>query len=322
MQEVTASTMRAPILVAPAAFGGTLRAPQVAAALARGVEAGGWPIDPCPVADGGRGLLEVLLPALGGETAAVSVDDREIGIGLIEDGGTALVELHAALDASAGGPDASSAAVGELLLAADATGAEVVIAGVGDLVTGDGGAGAVETIAAGGGLRARLVLLCDVRTPVERVAEALAGAGELQRSAADALGAQLDALAGRLPRDPRGVAYGGAGGGLAGALWAACDARLEGGAQFVLEQLEFDARMRAARAVIVGEGRLDLGTLAGKAPGEIATRARQSGVPCFAAVGSRTLDAFGARILDLQAVIEASDEDALEAAGRRLATLV
>ena len=166
------------------------------------------------------------------------------------------------------------------------------------------------------------MLLCDVRTSVERVAEALAGAGELERAAAGQLGARLEALASRLPRDPRGVAYGGAGGGLAGALWAACGARLEGGAPFVLEQLDFDARMRAARAVIVGEGRLDLGTLAGKAPGEIATRARQTGVPCFAAVGARTLDAFGARILDLQTVLEAGDEDALEAAGRRLATLV
>lgn len=318
MLEVTASTTRAPILVAPAAFGGTLRAPQAAAALARGFEAGGWPVDPCPVADGGSGLLEVLLPALGGETGAVSVAGHPVGIGLIEDGGTALVELHAVC-AAAGG---SSAPAGELLLAADAAGAEVVIAGVGDLVAADGGAGAVEAIASSGGLRARLVVLCDVRTPVERVAEALAGAGELERGAAERLGTRLEALATRLPRDPRGVAYGGAGGGLAGALWAACDARLEGGAAFVLSQLDFDARMLAARAVIVGEGRLDLGTLAGKAPGEIATRARQAGVPCFAAVGARTLDAFGARILDLQAVLEAGDEDALEAAGRRLATLV
>ncbi len=318
---MTASTTRAPILVAPAPFDGTLRAPQVAAALARGLEAGGWPVDPCPVADGGGGLLEVLLPALGGETASVTVGGRAIGIGLIEDGGTALVELRAALDATADA-ETSSAPVGELLLAADATGAAVVLAGAGDLIASDGGAGAVEAIVAGGGLRARLVLLCDVRTSVERVAEALAGAGELERAAAEQLGARLEALANRLPRDPRGVAYGGAGGGLAGALWAACGARLEGGAPFVLEQLDFDARMRAAHAVIVGEGRLDLGTLAGKAPGEIATRARQTGVPCFAAVGARTLDAFGARILDLQTVLEAGDEDALEAAGRRLATLV
>src|SRR5215207_8860825 len=164
MLEVTASTTRAPILVAPAAFGETLRAPQVAAALARGFEAGGWPVDPCPVADGGRGMLEVLLPALGGETSAVDVAGRAIGIGLIEEGGTALVELRAA---GASDDDGSSAAVGELLLAADATGAEVVIAGAGDLVTTDGGAGAVEAISAGGGLRARLVVLCDVRTTVE-----------------------------------------------------------------------------------------------------------------------------------------------------------
>jgi glycerate 2-kinase len=317
MTASSASTVRAPILLAPAAFGGTLRAPQVTAALARGLEAGGWPVDPCPVADGGAGTLEVLLPALGGETAAVSVDGREVGIGLVEDGGTALVELRA-IDGALG----SSAPLGELLLAADATGAEVVVAGTGDLIAMDGGAGAVEAIAAGGGLRARLVLLCDVRTTVERVAEALVGAGKLERADADRLGARMDELAPGLPRDPRGIVYGGAGGGLAGALWAACDARLEGGASFVLEQLDFDARMRAARAVIVGEGRLDLGTLAGKAPGEIATRARQAGVPCFAAVGSRTLDAFGGRILDLQAVLEAGDEAALEAAGRRLATLV
>ncbi|HXE45120.1 MAG TPA: glycerate kinase [Conexibacter sp.] len=331
---MSASTVRAPLLVAPAAFVGTLRAPEVAAALARGLEAGGWPVDPCPVADGGAGTLEALLPALGGETATVSVSGRDVGIGLVEGGRTAVVELRAATDRPGGDAVAtgdaaaldqaggSSAAIGELLLAADATGADLILAGAGDLVAPDGGAGAVETIGAGGGLRARLVVLCDVRTSVERVAEALAGAGELERERAKALGARLDALARRLPRDPRGVAHSGAGGGLAGALWATCDARLEGGAPFVLEQLDFDARMRGARAVIVGEGRLDLGTLAGKAPGEIATRARQSGVPCFAAVGARTLDAFGARILDLQAVLEAGDAGALETAGRRLATLV
>src|SRR3954454_9579957 len=101
MTASSASASRAPILVAPAAFGGTLRAPQVAAALARGLEAGGWPVDPCPVSDGGAGTLEVLLPVLAGETAAVSVAGRDFGIGLIEDCGTALVELRAALQPAA-----------------------------------------------------------------------------------------------------------------------------------------------------------------------------------------------------------------------------
>ena len=44
--------------------------------------------------------------------------------------------------------------------------------------------------------------------------------------------------------------------------------RREPGAAFVLDALGFDDRMRASRAVVVGEGRLDRTTLAGKAAGE------------------------------------------------------
>jgi len=77
-----------------------------------------------------------------------------------------------------------------------------------------------------------------------------------------------------------------------------------------------------ARAVVTGEGKLDLQSLAGKLVSEIATRARQSGVPCHAIVGTRELDSFGARILDLQAVLEASTTTQIEAAARRLAELV
>jgi glycerate kinase len=89
----------------------------------------------------------------------------------------------------------------------------------------------------------------------------------------------------------------------------------------VLDTVGFDARMRAARAVVTGEGKLDQQSLAGKLISEIATRARQAGVPCHAIVGRRELDAFGARVLDLQAVLEASTLAELEAAGRRLAEL-
>ncbi|HEY4281400.1 MAG TPA: glycerate kinase [Conexibacter sp.] len=279
--------MPAPLLVAPAPFKGTLRAPQVAAALGRGLEAGGWEVDLCPIADGGAGTLEVLLPALAGETGAVSVGGREVGIGLIEGGGTAVVELCSVVGGGSGaaGAAGSSSAAGELILAAAETGAEVILVGAGDVRFGDGGAGAVAAIAAAGGIAAKLDVLCDVRT---------AGAGR---------------------------AWGGSGGGIAGALARDCGAQLEPGAAFVLEQLGVEQRMLAARAVIVGEGLLDLSTLSGKAPGELATRARQSGVPCFAVVGARTLEPFGGRILDLQAVLEAGDLDALEQAGRELARL-
>lgn len=85
---------------------------------------------------------------------------------------------------------------------------------------------------------------------------------------------------------------------------------------------DFDRRMRDALAVVTGERLLDQSSLAGKLISEVATRARQAGVPCHAIVGRRKLDSFGARVLDLQAILEASTADELEAAGRRLAELI
>jgi glycerate kinase len=90
----------------------------------------------------------------------------------------------------------------------------------------------------------------------------------------------------------------------------------------VLDAISFDARMRAARAVVTGEGRLDSQSLAGKAVSEVATRSRQAGVPCHAIVGSRGLDSFGARVLDLGIVLEAGTEAQFERAGRELAGLL
>jgi glycerate kinase len=114
----------------------------------------------------------------------------------------------------------------------------------------------------------------------------------------------------------------GAAGGLSGGLWAEFGAELVAGSAFVLDAVGFDRRMLAARAVITGEGRLDVQSLAGKLVSEVATRARQSGVPCYAVVGQDQLDSFGARILDLQLVLEAGSKRKLAAAGERLAKVV
>ena len=80
--------------------------------------------------------------------------------------------------------------------------------------------------------------------------------------------------------------------------------------------------MLAARAVIVGEGRLDVTSLEGKIAAEIATRARQHGVPAHAIVGSCALDRFDARILDLQEILEAGSEPAIEDAAVALARVI
>jgi hypothetical protein len=83
-----------------------------------------------------------------------------------------------------------------------------------------------------------------------------------------------------------------------------------------------DTRLRAARALVVGEPRLDDGTLLRSVAGRLATRARQAGVPCHAVTAENRLDRFAARILDLQAIVEGSTEAELEAAGRALARLI
>ncbi len=90
----------------------------------------------------------------------------------------------------------------------------------------------------------------------------------------------------------------------------------------LLEGLDFDVRMRRARAIILGERQLEEHALRGSVAFEIATRARQAGVPAYAVTGPNALDLFDARILDLQVIVEASSRRALVAAGRRLAQVL
>lgn len=275
--------------------------------------------------------MEVLLTALGGETAAATVSDPlgrpvRAGFALIEDGATALVEVAQASGLDLVAPEerdpeaASTRGTGELIAAAVAAGAEVVLVAAGGSATTDGGAGAVAAIEEGGGLRgATLVVLCDVRTPFEEAAARFAPQKGADEDAVGRLARRLDELARGFAKDPRGVAMTGAAGGLSGGLWAAFGARLEPGAPFVLEALGFDARMRAARALVTGEGKIDRTTLEGKAAGEAAVRARQAGVPAHAIVGTHALDLFDQRILDLQTIREASTLAALEQAAQQLA---
>ena len=89
-----------------------------------------------------------------------------------------------------------------------------------------------------------------------------------------------------------------------------------------LEQLRFDERMRAARAVVIAVACLDPQTLARSAAFEIATRARQAGVPAYAIVGESRLSSFDARVLDLQLVLRARTRRALAQAGRRVAEVL
>jgi len=325
------------ILVAPDSFKGTMSATEVAAAIGRGLQDAGRPVDLCPIADGGEGTLDALLAALDGERRTVAASDplgrsleAAFGIGEGRRGqALGIVETAAASGLGLVDPGdrdalaASTFGTGQLIVAAIEAGAEIVYLGVGGSATTDGGAGAIRAIREGGGLRdARIVVLCDVRTPFEHAARVFGPQKGADADAVRRLTRRLNDQARRMTRDPRGVPMTGAAGGLSGGLWAEFGAELVPGAQFVLDAVDFDRRMRSARAVVTGEGKLDTQSLAGKVVSEVATRARQAGVPCHAIVGTLELGTFGVRVLDLQAVLAASTPRQISAAARRLAEVI
>jgi len=343
------------VLVAPDKFKQSLSAEQAAGAIGRGlVGAGVERVDLLPVADGGEGTLEALVQAAGGRLMSVRTKDAlgrpiEAAIGMLPDGRTAVVETAQASGLWRLAPQerdawaASTYGTGELIGAAVSAGAREVVISAGGSATTDGGRGALEALGArfdgtradlaelGSRLRGvRLSIACDVRNPmcgpngaapafapqkgadaetVKRLEERLCGWAALARRATG--------------RDPSAEPMAGAAGGLAGGLWAFAGAELRSGAALVLDTLGFDSRMRDARAVVTGEGRLDEQTLQGKAVFEVAVRCRQAGVPCYAVVGQDGLDDFGKRLLNVEVVAaahpggRASPQD-VERAARRL----
>ncbi|MFN2570215.1 MAG: glycerate kinase [Gemmatimonadales bacterium] len=190
------------VLVAPAAFKGTLGPRQVAEALAVGVRRAvpGALVLECPVADGGNGLLDVVLA--GGalrerlEVTGPIGDSVSAEIGWI-DSETAIIESASACGLSLVEPEdrdplrTTSRGVGELIWTAADRGAKTIVVGLGGTATVDGGTGAArglgwtfengagEALAEGGGaladlatfgpgwgLSARIVALADVATPL------------------------------------------------------------------------------------------------------------------------------------------------------------
>src|SRR5256714_10819324 len=197
-----ASTMPPVVLVAPAAFKGTLGPRQVAEAIATGVRRavpGAFVLE-CPVADGGNGLLDVVLPAGAlrerlqvtgpiGETVSAEM-------GWI-DGETAIIESASACGLALVEPEdrdpmrTTTRGVGELIWTAADRGARTIVVGLGGTATVDGGTGAArgfgwtfenaagESLPDGGGaltelasfgsgwgISARGVAMADVATPL------------------------------------------------------------------------------------------------------------------------------------------------------------
>jgi glycerate kinase len=316
------------VLVAPDSFKGTFSAREVARALSEGLREGGLEAEELPIGDGGEGTMDALVATLGGELHKRTVSDPlgrpvKASFAILPDG-RAVVEMAQASGlglVKEGERDAwaaSTRGTGELIVAAVDAGSSEVLVTVGGSATTDGGAGAVEALREAG-VKPKLEVLCDVRTVFEDAPRMFGPQKGADARTIKRLERRLDKLAAAAPRDPRGVRMTGAAGGLSGGLYAYMGAKLVPGAAYLLDTVGFDERMRDARFVVTGEGRLDHQTLAGKAAGEVATRCRQSGVACHAVVGSNAMDDFEIRLLDLASVNESTTKAKLRKAGMDLA---
>jgi glycerate kinase len=220
------------------------------------------------------------------------------------------------LDAEA----ASSAGTGELIAAAIEAGGRRILVGAGGSATTDGGDGAIKALEASGGLDgARLEVLCDTTVPFEDAAGVFAPQKGASPDAVDRLTRRLVALAGALPRDPRGRTMSGAAGGLAGGLWAVFGAHLIPGAATVLGILGFDDRLARADAAITGEGRVDDQSFEGKLVGQVARRCREAGRPLHVIAGSIDLEGSEAPRRGIASLSEAGTPELIAEAAARIA---
>lgn len=234
--------MKTRIVVAPAAFKGSLGPREVCEALAVGVRQAlpDAAVLSCPIADGGDGLLDALLPADAlreavGVTGPLS-DPVQATLGWLDER-TAVFESASACGLRLVPPGArdpvgaTSRGVGELIAEAAQRGADTVIVGLGGSATTDGGTGAarglgwtfhdaagaelpegggalarLEDCGGGWSLGARVVALADVTTPLcGPMGAARVFAPQKGASAADVelLAAGLERLAAVLARHGR-----------------------------------------------------------------------------------------------------------------------
>jgi glycerate 2-kinase len=311
-------------LASPASLKRVLDAASAAAAVGRGLRVAGVAAEELPVADGGEGTASVLAGALEGEWVDARVSDPlgrpRIARFAVTPDGTAVVEAAAAIGLELVAPDelaplrASSRGLGELLAATLAARPRRMVVALGGTATVDGGAGLREVV---GSLTVPTIALCDVRNP-------LLG----PRGAAHAFGpqkgagpAEIEALERRLASMPElepfaGLPGAGAAGGLGAAL-AALGAELRSGAEFVLDAIEFPARVQGADLVVTGEGIVDATTWEGKAPAAVVAVCRAARVRC-AVFGGRVLASrSGVELHELGGGPESAGAD-LAALGERL----
>lgn len=240
--------------------------------------------------------------------------------------------------------ETSSFGAGELIADASGKGCRRFLIGIGGSATNDAGMGMLSALgvrfldAEGnvlegvgrnmgevadidvGGLspeirESEFIIACDVDSPfcgTEGAAYVFAPQKGADAQMVESLDRGMAHLAGvisrNIGRDISEVPGAGAAGGLGGACLAFLNARLERGADMVLDAIGFDNIIVGADLVITGEGRIDAQTMTGKAPYVVLKRASVSGVPVVALAGS--VDKEGAeRMSGFRYILQVTPDD-------------
>ena len=222
---------------------------------------------------------------------------------------------------------ASSYGTGQLLAGAIENGCEEIMLAIGGSATVDGGMGMMEALGfrffdkSGNVLKGngenltriesiqekefpgklRISIICDVDNPLLGNNGA-AGVFGPQKGATSQMVQELEkglanwsgVIAGITGKNLSGVEGAGAAGGIALPLLAFLNAQMVPGANFVLDQLNFDERVKWADLVITGEGKIDSQTLNSKAPFAVAKVAKKKSKPVIAIGGKVEIDASSA----------------------------
>lgn len=282
------------------------------------------------VSDGGEGMLDAFLEALGGKRVEADVHDPmlrpiQAEYGIVKD--TAIIEVAKACGLTLVTPEernaykATSFGVGEMVADAFLRGCSKFIIGLGGTATTDGGMGMLQGLIEKlkpktnfDAIRSQFkdvsfTLATDVTQPLYGE-EGAARVFAPQKGASSEMVERLDKRlqlfstmsAKHFGYDRSQQPGAGAAGGLGYAFMQYLDARCVPGADLMFKLLNFDSLLQGASLVITGEGSADRQTLMGKLPYKVMERAKSHGVATLLIAG---------RISDRDALLAAGFEDAL-----------
>lgn len=304
------------ILIASDSYKGCMSSCEVNDAIAEGIQLGlskkkndGQKYDEPEImtfemSDGGEGMLNAFLSAMGGERVKVNTHDAlmrniDAEYGIVGD--TAVVEIAQAIGLAQIEPSqrdpmrTTSYGVGEMVIDAYKRGMRHFIIGLGGSATSDCGIGMLRAM--GDDWKTlredcSFLLASDVTNPLcgkQGAAYVFAP----QKGANDEMVAELDARARRFA-DACARHFGydrsyepgaGAAGGLGYAFMQFFNARQQSGATLLLDILHFDDLLDDTCLVVTGEGHSDNQTLMGKLPMRILSCARKHSVPVWLVSG-------------------------------------